>query len=107
MMPLLVVTFKFLNLGIDGLIELTLIHDNDGSIFGVVTSREVTLQGLLKNELFLFWHLHVKLEDFMLPLIWLKSHEAQISNIFSWSNKLLRFLGLRSKLRESSTYLKC
>ncbi len=54
MMPLLVVTFKFLNLGIDGLTELTPIHDNDGSIFGVVTSREVTMQGLLKNELSLF-----------------------------------------------------
>jgi hypothetical protein len=107
MIPSLVVTFKFLNLGIDGLIELTSIHDNDGSIFGVVTSREVTLQGLLKNELSLFWHLHVKFEDFMLPLIWWKSDEAQISNIFSWSNKLLGFQGLISKQRESSTYLKC
>jgi hypothetical protein len=48
-MPLLVVTFKFLNFGIDGLTELTPIHDNDGSIFGVMTSREVTLQGLLKK----------------------------------------------------------
>jgi hypothetical protein len=95
MMPLLVVTFKFLNLRINGLIEFTPIHDNAGSIFGVVTSREVTLQGLLKNELSLFWHLHVKLEDFMLALIWSKSHEARISNLFSWSNKLLGFLGLR------------
>jgi len=56
-----VVAFQFLNHGIDGIVELTLIDDNDIFIFGVlVTSNEVTLQELLKNELFLFHHLHVR-----------------------------------------------
>jgi hypothetical protein len=60
-MPLLVVAFQFLNHGIDGLVELTPIDDNDNSIFGVlVSSNEVPLQRLLKNELFLFHHLHVR-----------------------------------------------
>jgi hypothetical protein len=35
---------------------------NEDSIFGLMSSSETTLQGLLKNELFLFHHLHVKLE---------------------------------------------
>jgi len=61
LMPLVVVAFQFLNHGIDGIVELTLIDDNDIFIFGVlVTSNEVTLQKLLKNELFLFHHLHVR-----------------------------------------------
>ncbi len=61
LMPLLVVAFLFLNHGIDGLVELTPIDDNDNSIFGVpMTSNEVILQGLLKNDFFLFHHLHVR-----------------------------------------------
>lgn len=61
LMPLLVVAFLFLNHDIDGLVELTPIDDNDNSIFRVsMTSNEVTLQGLLKNELFLFHQLHVR-----------------------------------------------
>jgi hypothetical protein len=53
LMPLLVVAFLFLNHGIDGLVELTPIVDNDNSIFGVlVTSNEVILQGLFKNDFF-------------------------------------------------------
>ncbi len=60
-MTLLVVAFQLLNHGIDGLVELTNIDDNDDSIFGVpMTSNEVTLQGLLKNDFFLFHHLHVR-----------------------------------------------
>jgi hypothetical protein len=43
--------------------------DND-SIFGTMTSNAAILHGLLKNELGLFCHSHVKLEDFVLPLNW-------------------------------------
>ncbi len=53
-MPLLVVTFKFLNLGIDGLIELTPIHDNDGSIFWGSDFKGGYYARVVKNELFLF-----------------------------------------------------
>ncbi len=43
-------------------------NDDDESIFGEVVSNETTLHGLLKNELGLFCHLVVKLEDYRLPL---------------------------------------
>lgn len=57
-------------------------NDKDDYIFEVIISNETTLYTLLKNELCLFRHLHVKLKDFKLPLIWWKSHESQFSNIF-------------------------
>jgi hypothetical protein len=41
LMPILVVAFQFLNLGIDGLTKLTLVDDNDDSIFWGVTSAKV------------------------------------------------------------------
>jgi hypothetical protein len=37
--------------------------DEYDSIFGVMTSNEITLQGLMNNELFLFSHLKVILEN--------------------------------------------
>jgi hypothetical protein len=74
LMPLLVATFEIQNLGIVGLSEAIII-DDDELIFGVVTSNEVTLHGLLKNELGLFRHLPMKLENYLLPLTWWKSHE--------------------------------
>jgi hypothetical protein len=43
---------------------------DDDSMFGTMTSNVATLHGLLKNELGLFYHSHVKLEDFVLPLNW-------------------------------------
>ncbi len=52
-----------------------LVVANEDSIFGPVTSNKTTLQGLLKNELSLFHHLHVKPEHCLLPLTWWKSHE--------------------------------
>jgi hypothetical protein len=52
-----------------------------GKNYGLVTSNEATLQGLLENELFLFHHLHMKLEHCILPLTWWKSHELQFPNI--------------------------
>jgi hypothetical protein len=59
LMPILVVAFQFFSFGIDGLIRLTLVDDNDDSIFWEVTSTEATLQRSLKIELFLFYHLHM------------------------------------------------
>jgi len=49
-MPLLVATFKIQNLGVVGLLE-TIIIDDDESIFGAMALIEITLHGLLKNEL--------------------------------------------------------
>jgi hypothetical protein len=66
-----------LNPNFDGLIKKTPIdHGDKDSIFGAVISNEVTLHGLLINELNLFHHLHVKPEDFMMPQTWWKIHEA-------------------------------
>jgi hypothetical protein len=79
-LPLLVATFHYLNPTSDGLIQVTPIDDD--SIFGVMTSNETTLQRFLKNELGIFCHSHVKLEDYILPLTWWKSHEAQFPNVF-------------------------
>jgi len=62
LMSLLVAIFLFLNLDVNGTIEPATIDDEEESIFGVVTSNEVTLKGLLRNELFLFRHLLVKLK---------------------------------------------
>jgi len=69
LMPLLLTTFQFQNLGIEPLFELGIV-DDDNSIYGVVTSNEDTIHGLLKNELTLFRHLHVKPEDYALPFTW-------------------------------------
>jgi hypothetical protein len=65
-LPLLAVVLHFLNPTNDGFIQATPIDDD--SIFGVVTSNEATLHGLLKNELGLFRRLHVKLKDFFIAL---------------------------------------
>jgi hypothetical protein len=46
-----------------------------GKSYGLATSNEATLQGLLKNELSLFCHLHMKPKHYILPLTWWKSHE--------------------------------
>jgi hypothetical protein len=70
LLQLLVGAFHFLNPTIDGLIKATLVDDD--SIFGVVTSNAIILHKLLKNELGLFHHSHVKPKDFVLPLTWWK-----------------------------------
>jgi hypothetical protein len=60
LLPLLVVAFHFLNLASNGLIITTPVDD---SIFGAVTLNATIVHMLLKNELGLFCHLHVKPED--------------------------------------------
>jgi hypothetical protein len=50
LMPLLLTTFEFQNLGIEAPFEPTIVDDDD-SIFGAMTSNEDTIHGLLKNEL--------------------------------------------------------
>jgi hypothetical protein len=60
--------FHFFNITIDGLSETTQVDDD--SIFGAMISNVATLRMLLKNELGLFYHSHVKLEKFVLHLIW-------------------------------------
>jgi hypothetical protein len=73
LLPLLAASFHFLNPTTNGLTEVAPIDDD--SIFGAMTSNAITLHKLLKNELGLFCHLHVKPKDFVLPLIQWKSHE--------------------------------
>jgi hypothetical protein len=90
---LLVATFRFLNSNFNDLIEVTPIDGDEDSIFGVVTSNEVTLHGLLRNELNLFCHLHVKLKDSILPLTWWKIHETQFSNVSIVVQQILGILG--------------
>jgi len=50
LMPLLLTTFQFQNLGIELPFKPTTIDDDD-SIFWAMTSNEDTIHGLLKNEL--------------------------------------------------------
>ncbi len=66
MLPLLVVTFHSLNPTIDSLIKVTLVDDD--SIFRGMTLNATALHRLLKNELGLFYHLHVKLKRFCITL---------------------------------------
>jgi hypothetical protein len=73
---LLVVVFLFLDPNFNGLIKAASVDGDEDSIFGVVTSNEVTLHGLLRNQLNLFRYLHVKPKDSMLPLTWWKIHES-------------------------------
>jgi len=61
--------FPFFNLDINGGIEPTIIYNGDNSIFGAMTSNEVILQRLVKNEFFLVCHLLVKLKDIVLFLV--------------------------------------
>ncbi len=79
LLPLLVVSFHFLNPIIYGMIKVAL-GDND-SIFGALILNVATVHGLLKNELGLFYHSHVKLKDDVLPLTWWKSHETRFPNV--------------------------
>ncbi len=65
LMALLLVDLQFQNPSIVGPIEALMV-DDDEYAFGVMTSNEATLYGLLKNGLFLFWHLHVKPKDFFI-----------------------------------------
>jgi hypothetical protein len=76
LMLLLVTVFLFINFDVNGTIERTIIDDEGKSIFGAVTSSEATLQGLLMNELSLFCHLSMKLEDVILLLTWWNTHEG-------------------------------
>jgi hypothetical protein len=79
LLQLLVVAFHFLNSTTDGMIKVTLVDDD--SIFGAVTSNAIILHKLLKNELCLFHHLHVKPKDFVLPLTWWKPNETWLLNV--------------------------
>jgi hypothetical protein len=65
-MSLLVAAFKIQNLSVIGLLEVVA-TDDDESIFGAMASNETNLHGLLKNELGLFYHLHVKPKNYLLP----------------------------------------
>jgi hypothetical protein len=82
-----------LNPNSNDLIEVTPVDGDEDSIFGVMTSNEVILHGLLKNELNLFCHLHVKPEDSMLPFSWWKIHETQISNVSFMAQQILEIHG--------------
>jgi hypothetical protein len=93
LLPLLVATFWFLNLNFNGLIEVTQVDVDEDSIFGVMTSNDITLHGLLRNELNMFRHLHVKPKDYMLPLTWWKIHETWFPNVFFVVQQFLGVLG--------------
>jgi hypothetical protein len=81
LMPLVVACFHFQNPGFVEPIVALVVADEDSN-FSLVTSNEATLQGLLKNELSSFRQLHVKLEHYLLPLTWWKSHGLEFPNIF-------------------------
>jgi hypothetical protein len=91
LLPLLVVSFHFLNPTTNGFIKVTPI--DDGSIFGAMTSNATALHKLLNNELGLVCHLHVKPKDFVLPLTQWKSHEAFFPNVFFVARHILRIHG--------------
>jgi hypothetical protein len=74
LLPLLVAYFHFLNPTTNGLTQISPFDDD--SIFGGMTSNATILHKLLKNELGLFCHLHLKPKDFVLPLTRWKSHET-------------------------------
>jgi hypothetical protein len=60
---------------------------DEDSIFGPMTSNETILEGLVKNELYLFCHLHLKFEHYLLPLNWWKFAVSQhifCCNLDSW-----------------------
>jgi len=61
LLPLLVATFHFLTPTYNGMTIATPIDD---SIFGAMTLNATIVHMLLKNELGLFFHLHVKPKDF-------------------------------------------
>jgi hypothetical protein len=102
LMPMLLVVFLFQNPRIETPFKLTIVHDDD-SIFGVVTSNEDTIHGLLKNELTLFHHLHLKPKDCALPLTWWQLHEARFPTFHLWHNKSLGFMSPRLGPNEFSS----
>jgi len=75
LLPLLVAYFHFLNPTTDGRTQISPFDDDD-SIFGAMTSNATIFHKLLKNELGLFCHLHLKPKDSVLPLSRWKSHET-------------------------------
>ncbi len=90
--------FQFFNLDIDGGIEPTIINDGDNSIFGAMTSNEVILQILVKNELFLLCHLLVKLEDIVLFLVGGRPIKPNFPRFLLKLDLFLEILGPKSKL---------
>ncbi len=94
LMSLLVAAFHLQNPGSFDPIDALMVVNAD-SIFGLMTSNKTILQGLLKNELSLFYHLHVKPEHYLLPLTWCKSHELQFSNISFVARQILGILGFQ------------
>jgi hypothetical protein len=98
LIPLLLTIFQFQNLGIKPPSELVTVDDDD-SIFGVVTSNEDTIHGLLKNELILFHHLHVKPEDYALPFTWWQSHEIRFPYVSFVARQILGILGSQIEIK--------
>ncbi len=97
LLPLLVVTFHFLNPTIDDMAEATPVDDD--SIFGAMISNATTLHELLTNELGLFHHLHVKPKDFVLPLTCGSPMKQSFQMFLLRFKRFLGFLGPKLKLR--------
>ncbi len=97
-MMLLMTSFQFFHLDIDGGIEPTIINDGDNSIFGAMTSNEVILQRLVKNELFLLCHLLVKLKDIVLFLVGGRPIKPNFPRFLLTLDLFLEVLGPKSKL---------
>jgi hypothetical protein len=53
---------------------------NENSSFWAMISNEASLHGCLKSEFFLFHHLHVEREDYVLSPPWWKPHKIQFPN---------------------------
>jgi hypothetical protein len=92
------VAFQFFNIYIDGGIEPTIINDGDNSIFGAMTSNEVILQRLVKNELFLLCHLLLKLKDIVLFLVGGRPIKPNFPRFLLMLDLFLQVLDPKSKL---------
>ncbi len=86
-------------MGVVGTPKVIVVND-DESIFGLVASNGCTLHELLKNELGLFRHLFVKLDQACLwPLTWWKSHEVRFSNVSFIAWQILGILGSHIEIK--------
>jgi hypothetical protein len=65
-----------------------------------MTSNEYTIHGLLKNELILFYHLHVKPKDCALHFIWWQLRETRFPNVSFVAWQILGILGSEIEIEQ-------
>ncbi len=72
-------------------VEIEQIHD--GSLFGVVASKEEATHALLMKDFLLFWRVDVSIDEVAKPLEWWKENEARFPNVGSSAWQFLALLG--------------